>query len=82
MPEDSSTEKLAADLRALIAPLQPGTRLPSSRELVGRYGVSPVTVSRAVSTLVNEGRVVVRPGAGTYVAAGQPQSGTSADMSW
>ena len=45
-----------------------GDRLPSTRELVRRLGVSPVTVSRALAILVSEGVVVTRPGEGSFVA--------------
>jgi DNA-binding transcriptional MocR family regulator len=40
----------------------------SSRALVERYQVSPVTVSRALARLVAEGLVVTRPGAGAFRA--------------
>ena len=51
-----------------MAALRPGDRLPSSRALMARHQVSPVTVSRAIALLSAEGLVVSRPGAGTYVA--------------
>ncbi|GAA3164255.1 PLP-dependent aminotransferase family protein [Planomonospora alba] len=83
MNDDSSIVRLAAILREETERLRPGDRLPSSRELMRRHGVSPVTVSRAIGRLAAEGRVVTRPGSGTYVtpraarAAGDP-----ADLSW
>ncbi|WP_312881588.1 aminotransferase-like domain-containing protein [Thermomonospora cellulosilytica] len=55
-------------LRTEAARLRPGDRLPSSRALVARLGVSPVTVSRALARLAAEGLVVTRPGSGTFVA--------------
>lgn len=55
-------------LRADIASLTAGDRLPSNRDLVRRHGVSPVTVARAVAMLAAEGAVVTRPGSGTFVA--------------
>jgi DNA-binding transcriptional MocR family regulator len=67
MHDDSSTT-LAARLREQVTALGPGARLPSSRELMERHRVSPVTVSRALAMLAAEGVVVTRPGSGTYVA--------------
>ncbi len=68
MPNDSSTQRLAAALRAEVTTLRPGDRLRSTRSVVEEHGVSPVTVSRALAVLAAEGLVVTRPGAGTYVA--------------
>ncbi len=66
-----------------MARLGPGDRLPSSRELVARHGVSPVTVSRALAVLAAEGRVVTRPGSGTFAASSPPaRAGDAADLSW
>ncbi|GAA3123472.1 transcriptional regulator [Streptosporangium carneum] len=62
--------------------LLPGDRLPSSRELMRRHGVSPVTVSRALGRLAAEGRVVIRPGSGTYVAPAVARADAAADLSW
>lgn len=75
---------MARALRADFARLPPGTRLPSSRALVERFGVSPVTVSRALARLAAQGLVTTRPGAGAYVAhperpAARPRA---ADTSW
>ncbi|MFN8021670.1 MAG: PLP-dependent aminotransferase family protein [Acidimicrobiales bacterium] len=68
-------------VRSLCATAAPGSRLPSVRELQQQFSVSPVTVQRVVRQLVMEGRVITRPGDGTYVArpvaAGQP-----IDHSW
>ncbi len=59
-----------------------GDQLPSTRELIARHRVSPVTVSRALAALSAEGVVVTRPGSGTYVrerASGHP---VRSDLSW
>ena len=56
-----------AGLRSWIAAAAPGARLPSTRELVARHQASPVTVQRALRTLVGEGLVEARPGVGTFV---------------
>ncbi|WP_405365680.1 PLP-dependent aminotransferase family protein [Kitasatospora sp. NBC_00039] len=83
MSDGSSTETLVAILRAEIAALTPGDRLPSSRDLIARHGVGPVTVSRAIALLAAEGVVVTRPGSGTYVAARRtPRGDTAPDTSW
>ncbi|MGV9772910.1 aminotransferase-like domain-containing protein [Streptosporangium sp. NPDC003464] len=82
MNDDSSIVRLAAIIREVTERLRPGDRLPSSRELMRLHGVSPVTVSRALGQLAAEGRVVIRPGSGTYVAPATPRSGDTADLSW
>ena len=68
MEDDSSIATLAAELRGAVAGLRAGDRLPSSRALMARHQVSPVTVTRAIGLLSAEGLVVTRPGSGTYVA--------------
>jgi DNA-binding GntR family transcriptional regulator len=65
MNDDSSIGTLATRLRDEVTRLRAGDRLPSSRTLTERYKVSPVTVSRALSTLSAEGLIVTRPGSGT-----------------
>lgn len=73
---------MAGSLRALVARLSPGDRLPTSRDLVQRHGVSPVTVSRAIAQLAAEGAVVTRPGSGTYVATRVHAGSDTADTAW
>ncbi|WP_157983527.1 GntR family transcriptional regulator, partial [Nocardiopsis sp. TNDT3] len=70
MKQRSSVRELTLFLRREVDRYSPGEKLPSSRALVERYGVSPVTVSRAVAALVAEGVVVTRPGAGAFRAGG------------
>ncbi|MFC4529614.1 PLP-dependent aminotransferase family protein [Sphaerisporangium dianthi] len=83
MNDDSSIVRIAASLREEAARLRPGDRLPSSRELVRRHGVSPVTVSRALAALAAEGRVITRPGSGAFVAHSvAATTGEAADLSW
>jgi len=82
MNNDSSIAQIAAMLRAEIARARPGDRLPSSREIMRRHGVSPVTVSRALGQLAAEGRVITRPGSGAFVAPRREQAPDSADFSW
>ncbi|MGW4468568.1 aminotransferase-like domain-containing protein [Nonomuraea sp. NPDC004354] len=82
MKDDSSIAQIAAMLREEIGTKQPGDRLPSSRELMRRHGVSPVTVSRAIGQLAAEGRVVTRPGVGAFVAPRPARLTEISDMSW
>ncbi|MET8009748.1 PLP-dependent aminotransferase family protein [Streptomyces sp. NPDC005271] len=83
MHERSSVAELANMLRGELNRYSPGEKLPSSRALIERYRVSPVTVSRALATLAAEGLVVTRPGAGAFRAARrraeEPRPG---DTSW
>ncbi|MGI8336638.1 PLP-dependent aminotransferase family protein [Actinomadura scrupuli] len=82
MKQDSSIDHLAASLRAQVTRLTPGDRLPSSRTLVERHKVSPVTVSRALGMLAAEGLVVARPGSGTYVADPPRAFSEPPDFGW
>jgi DNA-binding transcriptional MocR family regulator len=66
----------------MAADLSPGDRLPSNRELVERYRMSPVTVSKVVARLSAEGVVVTRPGSGTYVANRARLDETPGDTGW
>lgn len=52
----------------LVAELSVGDALPPERSLAPRFGVSRMTLRRAVEELVREGRLVRRQGAGTFVA--------------
>jgi GntR family transcriptional regulator len=47
--------------------LRPGDQLPSEAQLCERYGVSPMTVRRAINILVDRGVVSAQQGKGTYV---------------
>jgi GntR family transcriptional regulator len=49
--------------------LKPGDRLPSEEELLTRFGVSRITVRRAIQNLIQRGIVEIRRGRGTYVLA-------------
>jgi DNA-binding GntR family transcriptional regulator len=64
------TAQVAADIEADIdsGALGPDTRLPTEIELTDQYGVSRVTVRRAVALLRDRGKVVTVQGRGTYVA--------------
>ena len=55
-------------LRQLVASLDPGTRIPSERDLAARWGIARMTARKAIETLTVEGLLDRRPGSGTYVA--------------
>lgn len=82
MHERSSVGELAQHLRQELNRYSPGGKLPSSRALVERYRVSPVTVSRALAQLAAEGLVVTRPGAGAFRAAPHAPTAPAGDTSW
>ena len=79
MSQDSTT-RIAAGLRAWIAAAPPGAQLPSNRALVAEYSASPVTVQKAMRTLIDAGLVESRPGTGTFVRA--MRSARPADYGW
>lgn len=73
LPPPGSRDRLRALHRQLQAAildgrLQPGLRLPATRVLADRLGVSRNTAVAAYDLLLSEGYLVGRPGAGTYVA--------------
>ncbi|MFC6595064.1 PLP-dependent aminotransferase family protein [Kitasatospora paranensis] len=82
MHERSSGADLAAILRKEVERYPVGTRLPSSRALMERHQVSPVTVSRAIALLAADGLVVSRPGAGVFRAAPPRTAPPAGDTSW
>ncbi|MCM2345090.1 MAG: histidine utilization repressor [Acidovorax soli] len=51
-----------------------GDRLPSENDLVIQFGVSRMTVNRALRELVEQGRIVRVAGVGSFVAEDKPQS--------
>jgi GntR family transcriptional regulator len=68
---DSSEPKYYAVKRHLlefIGSLEPGSAVPTERELATDMLTSRTTVRQALSELVVEGRLVRRQGSGTYVA--------------
>ncbi len=47
--------------------LRPGDQLPSESQLCERYGISPMTVRRAINILADQGVVTAEQGRGTFV---------------
>src|ERR1700759_1496048 len=70
--------RIAAELRDQIerGELQPGQRVPSTREITGRWGVAMATATKVLATLRQDGLVHPVPGGGTVVtdpATGPPR---------
>jgi GntR family transcriptional regulator / MocR family aminotransferase len=67
-------QQLYAQIRQLIlsGALRPGARLPANRALAAQLNVARVTVASAYAQLQDEGYLVSRQGAGTFVAEGLP----------
>lgn len=67
-------EQVADDLRQAIlrGDYKPGDRLPPDRELTERYGVSRITMRRAVGMLAAEGLIQGRTSRGTVVLDRRP----------
>ncbi len=51
-----------------------GHRLPSEHQLVAQFGISRMTVNRALRELVELGRITRQAGVGSFVAEVKPQS--------
>jgi GntR family transcriptional regulator, arabinose operon transcriptional repressor len=64
----SISEEIQGDIDA--GRYQPGERLPSDSELGARFGVSRLTVIRALRALEHHGSVQRKAGSGTYVRDG------------
>ena len=63
-------ERVKSELRRRIAhgDYGPGHRVPSESELVEAFGVSTITVRRAIRELIAEGLLIGRQGLGVFVA--------------
>lgn len=51
-----------------------GHRLPSEQDLVTHFGISRMTINRALRELMEQGRIVRVSGVGSFVAEDKPQS--------
>jgi DNA-binding LacI/PurR family transcriptional regulator len=59
--------------------LAAGQRLVGERQLAREFGVSPVTMGRALADLARDGVLVRVPGVGTFVADGEAQRVSAVD---
>jgi putative hydrolases of HD superfamily len=70
-PEDKRqpNAQIAASIRAAIltGELAPGSQLPTGNDLAGFFGVSRMTVQKAIDKLRDEGFLTSRSGSGVYV---------------
>ncbi|WP_285760072.1 PLP-dependent aminotransferase family protein [Nocardiopsis ansamitocini] len=82
MNNGSSVDNVVKALKGDLDRYSPGEKLPSSRALVERFGVSPVTVSRALAVLAAQGLVRTRPGSGAFRAPVEPRTPNPPDTSW
>jgi DNA-binding GntR family transcriptional regulator len=62
------TEQVADDIRTDVVKGTITGRLPTEVELATQYGVSRVTIRRAMAILVSEDLIEVIHGRGTFVA--------------
>jgi GntR family transcriptional regulator, transcriptional repressor for pyruvate dehydrogenase complex len=69
MSRDSLAERVADAIKAYIVAqnLEPGSQLPSERQLSEAFAVSRNIVREGLSALVAEGIVVKKPGSGVYL---------------
>lgn len=82
-------EHLRDRLRAeVVAPGKAGDKMPGEKSLASQFGVSAVTISKALQELQNEGVITRVPGKGTFLAEsensevaemGAPQAATASD---
>ena len=68
--ETALSTQLVIEIRRLILSggLRPGDRLPATRTIAGDLGVSRTTVVETFARLADEGLVICRTGAGTFVS--------------
>lgn len=84
--DEGSSIPLYAQLRELLksqiidGSFAPGERIPSEDKLNGMYGVSRITIRRALQDLVDEGYLIKRPGKGTYVSERVPGASASSKV--
>ncbi|GAB4186798.1 MAG: GntR family transcriptional regulator [Phycisphaeraceae bacterium] len=70
LAQPTTPERIAEVLRTQASQMDAGSKLPSVRLLMRRFGVSQMTVQRAISTLEEEGLVERQVGRGTFVVGG------------
>ena len=65
---NNKTQSVVSKLRHLVGDLDPGSRIPSERDLAADWGIARMTARKAIETLTVEGLLDRRQGSGTYVA--------------
>ncbi|RYD68610.1 MAG: GntR family transcriptional regulator, partial [Verrucomicrobiaceae bacterium] len=66
---NSIYSQLREELRVSVLQAgKPGDRVPSERQLAQQFGVSPITISRALQELQHEGCIERIPSKGTFIA--------------
>lgn len=55
--------------------LEPGDRLPTAKDVVGKLAINPNTVAKAYRELEHEGLVAGKPGQGTFVTKALGRAG-------
>lgn len=70
MPPRYRYEQIADDLTGRIesGEFPPGSKLPSRRELIERYGVTEPVIERAMQVLRIKGKTETLPGIGVCIA--------------
>ncbi|GAB3736038.1 hypothetical protein GCM10028794_16160 [Silanimonas algicola] len=73
--------QITEQVRRFIAAgqLQVGERLPSVRAMAARFGINPMTVSRAYAALCEDGVLLRRRGSGMVVAPRTGRAGLTAE---
>ena len=73
------SRSIAAEIAARIASgeLPPGSRIPSTRQIMARYGVAMATASKVIAALREQGLVRADPGLGTVVTGAAAPAGTA-----
>jgi GntR family transcriptional regulator of arabinose operon len=81
IPAELLYKRLMKDIKGSIenGKYRPAERLPAQVKLAEQFGVSQITVRRAIQELVNEGLLVAHSGSGTYVATPQKRGSTDTD---
>ena len=71
--------RIAAEIAARITSgeLAPGDPIPSTRQIMARHGVAMATASKVIASLRDQGLVHARPGVGTVVSGGWPDTWAS-----
>lgn len=63
-----SYQRVLKEMRAKITPMPPDAKLPTRLELAAEYGVSHMTVQKAIDALKDEGLLYSVPGLGVFVS--------------